>query len=399
VFGYFICTAWQLEPSRGALKENPVLQRFSVLLVLLGAFCSTGFAQNQPPNPPNTCAQFMPLGRLYISQGLIDQAYIAFRSCVTLEPNNTEALLFLGQTEIRLRLFSAAIEHFKKCVSVDAKNWRCYVAMADAYRNQWRTSSDRSRQTALLDEGLKVLDDADRIATTNESKGSIANMRGNIYKDRGDVAKAVQSFERAVALRPDAGVIWFNLGTLYVASNQLTKAIDALKKAINLMPQDAEFRAYLARALRERNQTGDLAEAADQATQAYNLCGAARCTKAFVIGQYGIVLYLQNNLSLSRPTLEQAVKADTGNIYHENSYYLGRVYMQLGRAKDGKNQFSRSVYLDVDNQLYWFWLGQSNEALGEKDAACKSYAKAIELAGGAGQYKDAERASSALKCK
>jgi tetratricopeptide (TPR) repeat protein len=376
-----------------------VLQRFSVLLVLLGVLGSPVLAQNQPSNPPNTCAQFMPLGKLYVSQGLTDQAYIAFRSCVTLEPNNTEALLWLGQTEIRLKLFSAAIEHLKKCVSVDAKNWRCYVAMADAYRNQWRTSSDRSRQVGLLDEGLKVLDEADRIATTNEGKGSIANMRGNIYKDRGDVAKAVSSFERAVQLRPDAGVIWFNLGSLYVASNQLTKAVDALKKAINLMPQDAEFRAYLARALRERNQAGDLTEAADQATQAYNLCGAARCKNAFVIGQYGIVLYLQNNLSLARPTLEQAIKADTGNIFHENAYFLGRIYMQLGRAKDAKSLFSRAILLDVDNQLYWFWLGQSNEALGEKEAACKAYDKAIELAGGAGQYKDAERASSALKCK
>lgn len=377
-----------------------MLQRFSVLLVLLGILGSPALAQNQPANnPPRTCAQFVPLGKLYVQQGLIDQAYIAFRSCVTLEPKNTEALLLLGNAEIRLKLFSAAVEHFKQCVGADAKYWLCYVAMADAYRNQWRNSSDRSRQVALLDEGLKVLDDADRIATTNESKGSIANMRGNIYKDRGDVAKAVQAFERAAQLRPDAGVIWFNLGALYVSSNQLTKAVEALKKAINLMPRDAEFRAYLARALRERNQTGDLAEAADQSTQAYNLCGGARCRNSFVVGQYGIVLYLQNNLNLARPVLEQAVKADVGNIYHENSYFLGRVYMQLGRAKDGKSQFSRAVIIDPDNQLYWFWLGQSNEALGEKEAACKSYAKAIELAGGAGQNKEAERANTALKCK
>ncbi|MFN3265924.1 MAG: tetratricopeptide repeat protein [Deinococcales bacterium] len=377
-----------------------MLQRFSVLLVLLGVLGSSALAQNQPTNnPPRTCAQFVPLGKLYVSQGLFDQAYIAFRSCVTLEPKNTEALLLLGNTEIRLKLFSAAIEHFKQCVATDAKYWLCYVAMADAYRNQWRNSSDRARQLALLDEGLKILDDAERIATTNESKGSIANMRGNIYKDRGDVAKAVQAFERAAQLRPDAGVIWFNLGTLYVASNQLTKAIEALKKAINLMPRDAEFRAYLARALRERNQTGDLTEAADQATQAYNLCGGTRCKNSFVVGQYGIVLYLQNNLNLSHPVLEQAVKADTGNIYHENSYFLGRVYMQLGRAKDAKGQFSRALVLDVDNQLYWFWIGQSNEALGEKEAACKSYAKAIELAGGVGQNKEAERANAALKCK
>jgi tetratricopeptide (TPR) repeat protein len=303
-------------------------------------------AQNQPtptPKPPNTCAQFMPLGKLYLGQGFTDQAYVAFSSCVSLEPNNTEALHWLGSTETRLKLFSPAIEHLKKCVSVDAKYWRCYVALADAYRYQWRSSSDRTRLLILLDEALKVLDDAERVATTNDAKAAVHNMRGNIYKDRGEVTKAIESFEKATVFAPTSGVILFNLGALYFSTNKLDKAIEVLKRAVNLMPRDAEFRAYLARAYRERNQKGDLEEASDQATQAYNLCGAARCKNASVIGQYGIVLFLQNNLNLARTILEQATKADTGAIYHENYYFLGRIYLQLGRAKETKNPITLAV--------------------------------------------------------
>ena len=378
-----------------------MLRRFPILLfALLGTALMPALAQNQQPAPPaRSCVQYMPLGKLYLGQGLTDQAYLAFSSCVTLEPNNTEALQWLGVTETKLKLFSPAVEHLKKCISLDAKYWQCYVNLADAYRFQWRSSSDRSRLTALLDEALKVLDDAERIVTTNASKAAVANMRGTIYKDRGDASKAIESYERAAVLSPTSGVILFNLGALYVSTNKLDKAIEVLKRAVNITPKDAEFRAYLARAYRARNEKGDLEEAADQAIQAYNLCGAARCKNAFVIGQYGIVLFLQNNLNLARPTLEQAIKADTGLIYHENSYFLGRLYLQLGRAKDSKAQFSRAVLLNVDNELYWYWLGQSNEALGEKEEACKSYAKAIQFAGGAGQYKDAEKASTALKCK
>lgn len=374
-----------------------MLRRFSVLLLAFFAF-TPAMAQNQQPNRPNTCAQFMPLGKLYYGQGLIDQAYIAFRSCVELEPRNTEALQSLGRTEARLKLYSAAIEHLKSCIGVDAKFWRCYVTLADTYRLQWRGSSDRSRLISLLDEALKILDDAERVATTPEAKTAIFNMRGTIYKDRSDEAKAIENFEKAVALSPNEVNPLFNLGALYFATNKLDKAIEVLKRAVNIAPQDVEVRAYLARALRERGGKTDLTEASDQATQAYNLCGAARCKNAFVIGQYGIILFLQNNLNLARPTLEQAVKADTGLIYHENFYFLGRVYLQLGRGKDAKGQISRAVLLDVDNQLYWFWLGQANEATGEKDDACKAYAKAVQVAGGAGQYKEAERAQAALKC-
>ncbi len=374
-----------------------MLRRFSVLLLAFFAF-TPAMAQNQQPNRPNTCAQFMPLGKLYYGQGLIDQAYIAFRSCVELEPRNTEALQSLGRTEARLKLYSAAIEHLKSCIGVDAKFWRCYVTLADTYRLQWRGSSDRSRLISLLDEALKILDDAERVATTPEAKTAIFNMRGTIYKDRSDEAKAIENFEKAVALSPNEVNPLFNLGALYFATNKLDKAIEVLKRAVNIAPQDVEVRAYLARALRERGGKTDLTEASDQATQAYNLCGAARCKNAFVIGQYGIILFLQNNLNLARPTLEQAVKADTGLIYHENFYFLGRVYLQLGRGKDAKGQISRAVLLDVGNQLYWFWLGQANEATGEKDDACKAYAKAVQVAGGAGQYKEAERAQAALKC-
>jgi tetratricopeptide (TPR) repeat protein len=378
-----------------------VLRRFPILLLtLLGTSLMPVVAQNQPTQPrSNTCVQYMPLGKLYFGQNLVDQAYLAFSSCVTLEPSNTEALQWLGSTEIRLKLFSPAVEHLKKCISVDAKYWQCYVTLADAYRYQWRTSSDRSRLMSLLDEALKVLDDAERVTATNASKAAVFNMRGTIYKDRGDPAKAIENFEKAATLSPSSGVILFNLGALYVSTNKLDKAIEVLKRAVNIMPQDAEFRAYLARAYRARNEKDDLELAADQSTQAYNLCGATKCKNAFVIGQYGIVLFLQGNLNLSRPTLEQAVKADTGLIYHENFYHLGRIYLQLGRAKDAKGQFTRAILINVENQLYWYWIGQANEATGEKDDACKSYTKAIQLAGGAGQYKDAERASAALKCK
>ncbi len=378
-----------------------MLSRFQITFLTLCAFCVPAMAQNQPPTAPsraNTCVQFMPLGKLYYGQGLVDQAYIAFRSCVELEPKNIEALQHLGRTEARLKLFSAAVEHLKSCISVDAKYWRCYVTLSDTYRLQWRASSDRNRLTALLDEALKVLDDAERIGTSVEAKTAIFNMRGTIYKDRGDETKAIENFEKAVALAPNEVNPMFNLGTLYFAANKLDKAVEILKRAVNVAPRDAEVRAYLARVYRERNAKGDLDLAADQATQAYNLCGAIKCKNAFTIGQYGTVLFVQNNLNLARPVLEQAIKADTGLIYHENFYFLGRVYLQLGRAKDAKNQVSRAVLIDIDNQLYWFWLGQANEATGEKEEACKSYAKAIQYAGGAGQYKEAERAVVALKC-
>jgi tetratricopeptide (TPR) repeat protein len=364
-----------------------------ICAVVLG---SAALAQTNPPTDPKrpaTCVQYMALGKLYYTQGQMDAAYTAFSLCVKLEPNNLEALYSLGRSEIRLRLYSASVEHLKKCVSLDAKYWRCYIALSDAYVSQYVDSSDRKSLAPLLDDALKVLDDAERIVTANDARAAIFNTRGTIYKYKGDIKQSTASFERALTFAPNDATILYNLGTLYLSSGDLDKAIDVLNRAVDAAPRDSVLRAKLAQALRAKGT--DLKGALSQATQAYNLCGAEKCRNAYVVGQYGITQYVNKNREPARAALELAVKLDTTAIYHENYYFLGRVYMELSRAKEAKLQFSKAVLIESNEPLYWYWLGQSNEALGDKDAACKSYAGALKAKS---DYKDAQKASNTLKC-
>jgi tetratricopeptide (TPR) repeat protein len=367
-----------------------------LVLVLAALFAVPALAQtNSPaaPKKPATCAQYMPLGKIYYAQGQMDSAYTVFRLCVELEPNNLEALYSLGRTEIRQRLYSASVEHLKKCISVDAKYWRCYVALSDAYVSQYRDSSDRKSLAPLLDDGLKILDDAERIVTTPEARAVIYNQRGTIYKLKGDIKQAIVSFEKALSFSPSEPNILFNLGSLYLSAGDVDKAIDSFGKAVDASPRDAELRAALGRALRIKNT--DLKGALSQTTQAYNTCGGDKCRNPFVVGQYGIAQYVSKNREAARVALELAVKLDVGAAYHENYYFLGRVYLELSRAKDAKLQISKAVLIEPSEPLYWYWLGQSNEALGDKEAACKSYGQALKVQS---DYKDAQKASNALKC-
>ncbi len=363
----------------------------AVLALLLA---SPALAQTADPKKPATCAQYIPLGKLYYSQGQMDAAYTAFSLCVKQDPNNLEALYSLGRTEIRLRLYSASIQHLKNCITADAKYWRCYIALSDAYVSQYQFSSDRKSLAPLLDEGLKVLDDAERIVATDEGRAVVYNQRGTIYKLKGDSKQAISSFERALSYAPGTPNILFNLGSLYLATNEIDKAIDAFGKAVDAAPNDAELRAALARAIRIK--ATDLKTALSQATQAFNLCGGiSKCKNPFVIGQYGIAQYANKNREPARVALELAVKVDSSAVYHENFYFLGRVYLELSRAKEAKLQLSKAVLIEPSEPLYWFWLGQTNEAVGDKDSACKNYAQALKLQS---DYKDAQKGSNALKC-
>lgn len=366
-----------------------------VALFITLLMASNALAQTAPSDPkkPATCVQYMPLGKLYYAQGQMDTAYTAFSLCVKLEPSNLEALYSLGRTEIRLRLYSASVEHLKKCLSVDAKYWRCYVALSDAYVSQYRDSSDRRSLAPLLDDALKVLDDAERIVTTNDGRAVVYNQRGTIYKLKGDIKLATSSFEKALGFSPNEPNILFNLGSLYLSAGDADKAVETFSKAVDVSPRDPELRAAYGRALRVKGV--DLKAALSQSTQAYNLCGAERCKNAFVVGQYGVIQYLSKNRELARTALELSIKLDVGAAYHEHFYFLGRVYLELSRAKDAKAQLTKAVLIEASEPLYWYWLGQSSEALGEKEAACKNYAQSIKLQS---DYKDAQKASNALKC-
>lgn len=348
------------------------------------------FAQASPPAPAApkqqaTCTQYLPLGKLYYAQAQYDGAYASFRKCVTLEPRNVEALYFLGRAEINLRLFSAAITHLREAISADAKYVSAYIALSQAYSRQWANSRDRRAAAGQLDEALRALDDADGAATANDDKAAVANERGMIYKYKGDTAQALQAYQGAVRLAPASSVVLFNLGTLQLEMGQTDAAIESLRSGVAADPRDHLTRAYLSRALRVK---GDLRSARNEAQQALNTSSQSR-QDPFVVGQYGIALYLLKETAGARAQLENAVKLDTAARYHENMYYLGRLYLDSGNAAGARSMLGKAAVLSGSDAAYYYYLGRANEASGDKANARASYQKALELRADYAEAKDA----------
>ena len=367
-----------------------------------GVFAQSGGTRAQAQNPPApsqrppTCENYLLLGKLYYSNGQFDSAYVVFSLCLKLEPKNVEALYNLGRVEIKLQLYSAAIGHLKDCISLDGKNVSCYIALSQAYTDQFVGSSDRKTVAAQLDEALRVLDDAERVSANNDDRAKVHNQRGLIYQYKSDFDKALESFKKALSFKADDPIILFNLGALQLrvatTKDQVQAAVDTLRRAVDVSPRDATTRAFYAKALRINN---DIRGCVSESTQAYNFIGGPRGRNPFVAGQYGICLFFNKNLQGARTALEQAVKTDTRVQYSENFFYLGRVYLDLNQVKDARALFTQATTIDPTDETYWFWLGQANEKGGLRDEACKSYAQAIKVNA---KYEEATKAMSALKC-
>jgi|GEM_PF-3526781 len=70
-------------------------------------------------------------------------------------------------------------------------------------------------------------------------------VQGDLYNRLGNVQKAVEAYQKALALRPGEAGIYFKLGQTYEAGEQYQAALDNYNTAVNLVPEDASFKGRL----------------------------------------------------------------------------------------------------------------------------------------------------------
>jgi tetratricopeptide (TPR) repeat protein len=373
----------------------------SVVALVLTA--GVALAQNPPPAPPAvppkptaSCKSYMTFGDLYYERSQWENAYTMYRACNVLERDNVMALVSLGRTELRLKLYSAAIEHLKQAINANPQFLSAYIVLSQAYTDQYASAKDDGN-SGLLKQALLVLDDAERVAQKADDKAKVVNQRGLVYLKSREADKALAAFRQAAQLSPKSDRIWFNLGSTLLATSfpsgnkdKIEEASEALLNAVNLSPNDAINRATYTKALRLK---GDFKGCTSQGLQAINSSNLAK-RDAFVVGQYGICLYLAKDLNGALVQLETAIKTNGTIDYVENYYYLGRLYLDLGRAKDAVTLLSQATFLEIRDPDLWYYLGKAQEATGNKTDASKAYAKAISLRP---NYAEAQKALDALK--
>ncbi|GGM13991.1 tetratricopeptide repeat protein [Deinococcus aerophilus] len=370
-------------------------------LLYLAATLGRALAQDQaapatppPPAPPAQTTPAAPAPRVipaanYVAQGVFnyeqgkfDEAYVAFRAASELDPKNVEALLGLGRSQVKLRLFGPAIESLKKALQLDARNFNAAMYLSQAYVQQYIGSGDPQAFVGNLPEALRVLDSAETFAQAQTGKvrdvalSRVFNDRGYVYKLQGNAAKAIAAFRQANTLNPDNAILLFNLGDMYYATGDLKMALDYLQQAVIADPRDPYNRAYYAKLLA---LNGDVVAAKSEAAQAARLAP----TNAYAVGQYGVVSYLARDAVTARAQLTQAVTLDPLRN-PEFYYYLGRLSLDSGDLKTARDTLTRAAALGSQTPEYLYYLGLSYErgagaVAPDRLKARENYQRALKL--------------------
>jgi len=262
---------------------------------------------------------------ILLIQDSYEEALPSVRRVAEREPESKIALYMLGSTLAELGKYDEAREVLQKFAGLDDDESLRFVSEID-------TSQEALPHVVLGGSQLGRLDFDEVMATCRAGLEADPNscalhcLRAIALLERGEIAAAEKSLERAVELAPDVGAIHNFIGTSLMQRGRIDQAIPYLRKAVELDPSDATAHSNLGASLSE---SGDY-EAA-----------LVSCKKAIEL----------------KPR------------YAMGWNNLGTVYDRLGDADKAEEQFRKTLDLDPENLQALRNLATILRKLGEFDEA------------------------------
>jgi len=131
--------------------------------------------------------------------------------------------------------------------------------------------------------------------------------RGVIYQSQGRFEEAISEYQEAIALEPQYGWAWSNLGNAWLSWEKVEQAIECFHKAIEIDPRDPTFHNNLGYAYSRQGKS-------DSARTEYETAVSLYPDYAAALFNLACLHSLQGNLDLALPFLERAMEKGFTNF-------------------------------------------------------------------------------------
>ncbi len=172
----------------------------------------------------------------------------------------------------------------------------------------------------LLQNVLRLYGDSSHVAHNN---------MGNVYRLRGDIPRAIQEYEQAIAIRPHSKT-FTNLGAAYRRLHRYPEAMEVYKKALELNPKNQEVHVGLGLVFMELGRLPDARKAFEEAIE-----NDPRSEEAYV--NLGAVAMREGD---TKEAVEHYRKALELNPYFTQAHYN----LAVALAADGRKEEAMEEY-------------------------------------------------------
>src|SRR5579864_150435 len=253
--------------------------------------------------------------------GRLEQAEALYREVLELDPQNVDALHFLGVIAYQQGRHGQAEELISRSLLRNSSN-------ASAYSNLGNALEAQGKHQEAIDCYRRAL------VLAPDYVDALVNL-GAAYRAQGELDQAVSCYRRALELTPDLPTAHSNLGNVLGQQGRLDEAESCLRTALELKPDFAEAHSNLGGVLRNQNRL-------DEA-----------------------MVFLQKALLL-RPDFTEAYG------------HLAITFIAMGRPDEAEKSYLRALQLRPDSAELKFGLSCIKLLLGDYESGFALYESRLE---------------------
>lgn len=280
--------------------------------------CLAKAAQLEPKNT-TYLSQFAAIKSAQGDQGA---AQLLWGKILSLEPDNTDALVAKGSYQLRENNdYAQALELFNQALSLNLDYTPGYLFRAEAYLGL------KEYEKALKDvhQALELQGDTPEVAALL--------LKIDILQTMGNKAEAAKLYDGVLALEPNNGAHRVNYGQLLFELNQYAGAAEQLEKATELLADNDPMLAYLwGDALFNSQQYAKAAEA----YTAYIDAVESPAEGLLMRMECYLILQQYEDLLADADRLEQGASGDT-SLVHRATLKRGAAFVGLKRYDEASD--------------------------------------------------------------
>ena len=160
----------------------------------------------------------------------LNDAIEYLKKAIKIHPTYRNAYLLLGNAHYYLKEYDASIQYFDQSLALDPDFKDALKNLPIVLRDGGRHMGQMENNFAKAEEWLK------RSYGMNSQDYETCRLLGITFGIQNKHSKAIEYFEKAIAIRPDIAANYTSLGTAYMNIGNEEKAREALNKAVEIDP-------------------------------------------------------------------------------------------------------------------------------------------------------------------
>lgn len=311
------------------------------------------------------------LGLAYKFQGKTELAIQAFKKAIYLDKKYASPYNHLGAMYYNVGRFDEAIAEFKKAIRYNNK-------FSDAYYNMGITyvaMAEKSGNDSKLAEAEKTLVKA---TTINAEHPYAHNELAKVYQKQQKFEQAIIRYKLALEINPDLAESWINLASLYNQTGQVLKAQQALNRAMANNPQSPQVHMNLGISyLKEKNYRLALKEF-DLVIQHMPTNEMAYFNAGFTHYNLGVEAKNKGMMSEASKEFDQAINAYESALrlkpnFADAAYNAAFTYQMGNDIPNAIRYYQKTLRIDPGHARTLYTLGSLYQSQGDTANASKYY--------------------------